>query len=88
MPEPVVQGRRGDAAAACVRALVDERQKFLGAVAGFGGKKNDRRVAQEFQFRTNHVLVVGHQLAGIDVRGIAILAQRLPGFSFGGRSVT
>jgi len=48
--EPIVEDWRRDAAAARFPALIDEREKFVGALAGFCGKKNDRRVAEEFQF--------------------------------------
>src|SRR5437016_3001379 len=86
--EPIVEGRRGDAAAARFPALVDQRKKFFGALAGFRGKKNDRGVAQKLQFCANHFFVVKHQPAGIEIfRPVALTGSAL-GFTLGGGGIT
>src|ERR1700738_2036604 len=41
--EPAIQVRRGDAALAGDGHLIDQRVKLLRALAGLGGKKDDRR---------------------------------------------
>src|SRR6266404_7628212 len=43
--EPIVEDRRRDAAAARFPALIDERKKLVGALAGFCGEKHNWRVA-------------------------------------------
>src|SRR5216683_2555084 len=80
--EPIVEDRGGDATAARFPALIDERKKLVRALAGLRGKKDDRRIAQEFQFGADHFFVVKHQAARIEVFRFVAFAGSALGFAF------
>src|SRR6266851_7785824 len=80
--EPIVEDRGGDATAARFPALIDERKKLVRALASLRGKKDDRRIAQKFQFGADHFFVVKHQTARIGVFRFVAFAGSALGFAF------
>ncbi len=61
--DPAIEFGRGDAHAARSGDLIDQRIEFAGAIAGFRGEKNDRGVAQEFEFVADELFVIKEQAA-------------------------
>src|SRR5229473_2884244 len=62
--------------------LSDERKKLVRALASLRGKKDDRRIAQKFQFGADHFFVVKHQTARIEVFRFVAFAGSALGFAF------
>src|SRR5258708_8006849 len=85
--EPPIQVRRGDAALAGDGNLIDQRVKLLRALAGLGGKKDDRRVTQEFQFSADHLFVVEPQLAFIQGIAVVFFVRAAPYYTLGASGI-
>jgi len=86
--EPIVKHRRGDTSSSRFPALVDQRKEFIRALAGFRGEKNDRSVAQEFQFGANHFFILEHHPAGIEILRFVLFAGSALGFALRGGCVS
>lgn len=64
--KPAIEFTGGNSAATGFGDFINEWKKFFGALAGFGGEENDRRIGQKFQLRAHKFFVILREAGGVD----------------------